>query len=76
MANPSKVKSLLADENDNPIISTQNAHIVDALVNYTDDAGATDLDTDAKRVAAMNATNAKINAILVVLENHGLVADA
>lgn len=76
MANPTKSKSLMADENDNPMISTQQATIADAKVDYTDDGGADDLDTDAKRVAAMNATNTKLNAVLAVLEAHGLTADA
>lgn len=76
MANPAKSKSLLADGNDKPLISTQQSLLADAKVDYADDGSADDLDTDAKRVAAMNATNTKINSILDILEAHGLMADA
>jgi hypothetical protein len=76
MANPSKSKSLLADESNKPLLSTQQALIADAKVDYADDGSADDLDTDAKRVAAMNATNGKINSILDILEAHGLMADS
>ena len=79
-----KFTALLADAAGNPLIDAAGSHVADATgglaTDYTDDASAKDLDTDARRVAAMNATNtvvnalaAKINAILVVLENHGLV---
>lgn len=50
------------------------AHKADLAVDYTDDASAKDLDTDARRVAAMNATNTKINEILSVLETFGFLA--
>jgi hypothetical protein len=76
MANPSKDQSLLADKNDKPLITTQQANIADAKVDYADDGSADDLDTDAKRVAAANATNTTINSILAVLEAHGLTADS
>jgi len=59
-------------ERDEPI----GAHIANAKINYTDDASANDLDDDAKRVAAANATNTAINSILVVLENAGLLKTA
>lgn len=75
MANPSKSNSQLADANDNPLLGSQQANIADAKVDYADDGGANDLDTDAKRVAAMNATNGKINSILDILEAHGLMAE-
>lgn len=55
---------------------TAAAHIVAAKVDYADDGTADDLDTDAKRVAAANATNAKINAILVALEAFGITASS
>ena len=53
--------------------ATQTAHIVAAPVDYADDGTAKDLDTDARRVAAMNATNAKLNALIVALEDFGIV---
>jgi cytoskeletal protein RodZ len=58
----------------NPDTAAASTFVADALVNYTDDGGATDLDTDARRVAAMNATNGKINSILDILIAHGLMA--
>ena len=76
MANPINEKGLLADENGKPLLSTQSALIADAKVDYADDGSADDLDTDAKRVAAANATNTAINSILDILEEHGLMADA
>ena len=80
----SKFSALLADAAGNPLLDSAAAHVADVsaglATDYADDASAKDLDTDAKRVAAMNATNtvvnaiaAKVNAILVVLEDHGLV---
>jgi len=53
---------------------TQVSHITDAKVDYIDDGSENDLDTDAKRVAAMNATNAKINLILDALDAFGITA--
>jgi hypothetical protein len=50
----------------------QTAHIADAKVDYT----TPDLDTEAEIIAAFNATNGKINAILAVLEKLGPVASA
>ena len=54
----------------------RNAHIANAKVDYADDASANDLDTDAKRVAAANATNTAINTILVALEEAGILNTA
>jgi hypothetical protein len=54
------------------VLKEQQAHIADAKTNYT----AGDLDSEAEIITAMNATNAKINAILAMLEAHGLVATA
>jgi hypothetical protein len=76
MANPAKQDALLADRNSRALISTAQAKLTDAKVDYADDGSANDLDTDARRVAAMNATNAKINSILDILEAHGLMKDA
>lgn len=76
MANPNAIDSQTADRNNNPLITDQQDNISDAKTDYADDGSADDLDTDAKRVAAMNTTNTKINAILDVLEAHGLMADS
>lgn len=62
--------------NGNVVMSSQQSLVSDAKTDYTDDGSADDLDTDAKRVAAMNATNTTINAILDILEAHGLMADS
>lgn len=51
---------------------TQAAHIADAVTNYTT-AG---LDTEAELITAINATNTKLNAILVALEGAGILASA
>lgn len=76
MANPKKSASLMADGSGKPLFTDQQATIADAKVDYADDGSADDLDTDAKRVAAANATNGKVNSIIAVLEAHGLIADA
>ena len=49
---------------------TQQAHIADASVAYT----TGDLDSEAEIIAAVNATNTKINSILTALEGFGAVA--
>lgn len=46
------------------------AHIADAKTDYT----AGDLDSEAEIISALNTLNGKINSILAVLENVGLVA--
>jgi len=74
MANPQREKGLMADKNGSPLLSTRQALVADAKVDYTDDGSANDLDTDARRVAAANATNTTINAILDILEAHGLMS--
>ena len=70
MANPKKKDSLLADRNSTPMISTQQALIADASVAH--DLNATFSDTEVE--AALNALGTKINAILDVLEAHGLMS--
>jgi len=50
-----------------------SAHIADQKTTYTDTGDEHDLDTDARRVAAMNATNTAINAILLALETAGIL---
>lgn len=48
----------------------QQANIVAAKTDYT----TGDLDTEAEVIAALNATNTKLNAILTILQNNGLMA--
>jgi hypothetical protein len=98
MTTINKADSLLADASGDPLISHAQDHVADAATNtatnlatdYADDGTAKDLDTDARRVAAMNATNTRVNAIatalnteagklnsiLAILEAHGLMKDA
>jgi len=52
------------------VVKEQQTHIADLNAAYA----AGDLDTEAEIITAINATNAKINAILAMLEAHGLVA--
>jgi hypothetical protein len=73
MATITKFEAQLADSAQNPLIGQAQAHIANAKVDYADDGTANDLDTDARRIAAANATNGTINSILLVLEAHGLV---
>lgn len=72
MANPINEKGLVADKNGKPMIATQQALVADAIVNYATPG----LDTEAEVIVAINATNTKINAILDILEAHGLMAAA
>ena len=46
------------------------AHVADAKTDYT----AGNLDSEAEIIVAVNATNTKLNAILVALETGGLAA--
>lgn len=54
-------------------LAAKAAHIADLPVDFTDDGGAKDLDTDAKRVAAQNATNTAVNAVVAALEAVGIL---
>lgn len=89
MANPKPQDSLLADANDRPLITNASTLIADHTIAYTtDDPGHTAADTttiadgDAAAVPiaeftqAITDLSAKINAILDVLEAHGLMKDA
>lgn len=51
---------------------TQASHIADAKTDYA----AGDLDTEDEIIAAINATNTKINAILAALEGVGILASS
>ena len=89
MANPKKWDSQLADANNKPLIGAQQTKVADLTVVYTtDDPGITPngtltiADGDAATVTRAEYNElaeevaAKINAILDVLEAHGLMADA
>lgn len=65
MANPNKTVTQLADANQNGMIAAQQALVADAETAHST-ATTTDLD----------ALGTKINAILDILEAHGLMADA
>ena len=53
-----------------PATETQPSHLTALKINYT----TGDLDTEAEQIAAINATNARINAIVTALENIGVFA--
>lgn len=72
MANPKKTESFMADETGNPLIANQQANITDASVAHALNSSFSDTEAEA----ALNALGTKINAILDVLEAHGLMADA
>ena len=89
MANPKKWESQLADVNGKAMIGSQQTLVGDFTVAYTtDDPGITPngtltiADGDAATVTRAEYNElaeevaAKINAILDVLEAHGLMADA
>ena len=67
MANPKATESQLADRLDNPLIGSQQDNIADATA-ITGGQSPTE--------AEHNALVTKINAILDVLEAHGLMADS
>ena len=69
MASPLREKSLLADSLSRGLITDRQSNIADASVAHA--LNATFSDTEAE--AALNALGVKINAILDVLEAHGLM---
>lgn len=87
MANPKKWESQLADASGNPLVGAQQANLADITFTYTTDdpnptinSVITIADGDgtlvtAEVIAALEKLAAKINAILDVLEAHGLMAD-
>ena len=80
MANPINEKGIVADGNSKPLLADQQSLVADAAVTAT----LTGVDTGTDMTAAQAATIvtdltdhvAKINAILDILEEHGLMADA
>lgn len=72
MANPLREKTLTADKNGFGLLSDRQTLVADAVVAHA--LNATFSDTEAE--AALNALGVKINAVLDILENHGLMKDA
>ena len=72
MANPTASVSMMADENSNGLITNQQANVADAVVAH--DVNATFSVTEVE--AALDALGTKINAVLDILEAHGLMADS
>lgn len=70
MANPSKNDALLAGKFDKPLIGVQQALVADASVAHA--LNATFSDTEVE--AALNALGVKINALLDIVEAHGLMS--
>lgn len=78
MANPIREKGLVADKNGKPMLATQQALVADAAVTAT----LTGVDTGTDMTSAQAATivtdltnhTTKINAILDILEAHGLMS--
>jgi len=87
MANPKKWDSQFADSSGNPLLGEAQSLIADLSITYTtDDPGLTagaaltvadgDTPTVAELLQGVHNLNAKVNAILDVLEAHGLMKDA
>ena len=88
MANPKPQDAQLADTSQNPMIGEAQTLIADLAITYTtDDPGLTAANTltiadgdatvaVAEFLQAVTDIHAKINAILDVLEAHGLMKDA
>jgi len=87
MANPKPQDSQLADSAQNPMIGSAQTLIADLSITYTtDDPGLTagaaltvadgDTPTVAELLQGVHNINAKVNAILDILEAHGLMKDA
>ncbi len=76
LSNPEKDASLLADGNDKPLITAQQATIVELSDSTTGTAGDAVNDTTAGVKDDIASLAAKINGILQVLASHGLIADA
>lgn len=72
MANPNRSKSCMSTADGESCIGDRQALVADAVVAH--DVNATFSDTEVE--AALDALGVKINAILDILEAHGLMADA
>lgn len=78
MANPRKDDSQLADRSNNPMIGQQQATIADAVVAHaiTDTAGELDAANELELEGFLDALGVKINAVIAVLDAHGLTSDS
>jgi hypothetical protein len=82
MANPSKQNSQLGSANDKPMIAEQQdnvADVIDALAGATltgDTLTTSAIPTVTELEANDGVLGGKINAILAILEAHGLMADS
>ncbi len=72
MANPKAGESQLADRGGNALIGSAQTLVADAVVAH--DVNSTFSDTEVE--ATLDALGVKINAVLDVLEAHGLMKDA
>ena len=73
MANPKKTESMMADSTGNPMLTDQQTLVADAAFS---DLSTSNTYTDAAVNAIFAEVETKINAILDVLEAHGLMADS
>jgi hypothetical protein len=85
MANPKRSQSMFADKNSKPLLSTQQTNVPTYDITWTANeptAGdtATIADGDTPTVAetgqAIADLTAKVNALIAILEAHGLAADS
>lgn len=73
MATITKLTSQMADANDNPLIGAAQSHIASLTDSTGGSAGDVVNDTTASVKDDIASLAAKINAIILVLEAHGLV---
>lgn len=71
MANVTRGDSQLADSNSNPLIGEAQTLVADAVVAHA--LNATFSDTEVE--SALDALGVKINALLDIVEAHGLMKD-
>ena len=69
MAAPARTSAQLADRNQNPLIGEAQALVSDASTSHA--LNATFDDTEVE--TALDALGTKINAVLDILEEHGLM---
>lgn len=72
MANPQREKSLLADSLSRGLITSRQDNVADASVAHALNSTFSDVEVEA----ALNALGVKINAVLDVLEAHGLMVQS
>jgi len=78
MANPKKGDALVVDGLNKPVVSSQQANVADAVVAHsiTDTATQLDAANETELEGFYDALGVKVNAILDILEAHGLMADS